>query len=221
MATYLITGTNRGIGYEYCRQLQARGEVVVAACRKPSQQLEGLGVRIEAGVEITSDGSIARLKQRLRSLPIDVLIHNAGILESTTLKNFDPESVRRQFEVNTIGPLRVTNALMDHLLPGAKVILMTSRMGSIDDNSSGGSYGYRMSKVALCMAGKSLAIDLKSQGIAVALLHPGLVRTRMTGFTDQGITPEESVDGLLARIDNLNLENSGTFWHANGEILPW
>ena len=110
---------------------------------------------------------------------------------------------------------------MDHLLPGAKVILMTSRMGSIDDNSSGGSYGYRMSKVALCMAGKSLAIDLKSQGIAVALLHPGLVRTRMTGFTDQGITPEESVDGLLARIDNLNLENSGTFWHANGESLPW
>ena len=83
MATYLITGTNRGIGYEYCRQLQARGDVVVAACRKPSQQLEGLGVRIEAGVEITSDGSIARLKQRLRSLPIDVLIHNAGILEST------------------------------------------------------------------------------------------------------------------------------------------
>ena len=221
MATYLITGTNRGIGYEYCRQLHARGDVVVAACRKPSQQLEGLGVRIEAGVEITSDGSIARLKQRLRSLPIDVLIHNAGILESTNLKDFDPESVRRQFEVNAIGPLRVTHALMDHLLPGAKVILMTSRMGSIDDNSSGGSYGYRMSKVALCMAGKSLAIDLKSQGIAVALLHPGLVRTRMTGFTDQGITPEESVDGLLARIDNLNLENSGTFWHANGKILPW
>ena len=140
---------------------------------------------------------------------------------STTLKDFDPESLRRQFEVNAIGPLRVTHALMDHLLPGAKVILMTSRMGSIDDNSSGGSYGYRMSKVALCMAGKSLAIDLKSQGIAVALLHPGLVRTRMTGFTAQGVTPEESVDGLLARIDNLNLENSGTFWHANGEILPW
>jgi NAD(P)-dependent dehydrogenase (short-subunit alcohol dehydrogenase family) len=98
---------------------------------------------------------------------------------------------------------------------------MTSRMGSIADNTSGGSYGYRMSKVALSMAGKSLAHDLRPQGIAVAILHPGLVQTRMTGFTKGGITPAESVAGLLARIDALTLETSGTFWHANGEVLPW
>ena len=94
-------------------------------------------------------------------------------------------------------------------------------MGSIEDNTSGGSYGYRMSKVSLCMAGKSLAVDLKPKGISVAILHPGLVSTRMTGFTSNGIQPKESVKGLIQRIDELTLENTGTFWHSNGEILPW
>ncbi|MCT4363988.1 MAG: SDR family NAD(P)-dependent oxidoreductase, partial [Synechococcaceae cyanobacterium MAG-AL1] len=133
----------------------------------------------------------------------------------------DAGSLRRQFEVNAIAPLELTSALLGQLHPGAKVILMTSRMGSIDDNTSGGSYGYRMSKVALCMAGKSMAIDLKPRGIAVALLHPGLVSTRMTGFSEQGITAEQAVTGLLARIDALSLETSGSFWHANGQLLPW
>ncbi|MEO1185360.1 MAG: SDR family NAD(P)-dependent oxidoreductase, partial [Cyanobacteria bacterium J06636_27] len=123
------------------------------------------------------------------------------------------------FEVNAVGPLRLTKALLNNLKSGSKIIMMTSRMGSIDDNTSGGSYGYRMSKVALSMAGKSLSEDLKSKNIPVAILHPGLVQTRMTGFS--GITTEESVKGLLARIDKLNMENTGTFWHSNGEILPW
>ncbi|MEM8603096.1 MAG: SDR family NAD(P)-dependent oxidoreductase, partial [Cyanobacteria bacterium P01_H01_bin.121] len=108
-----------------------------------------------------------------------------------------------------------------NLHAGSKLVLMTSRMGSIADNTSGSSYGYRMSKVALSMAGKSLAHDLKPKGIAVAILHPGLVQTGMTNFTTQGITPTESVNNLLQRIDELTLENTGTFWHANGEILPW
>ena len=104
---------------------------------------------------------------------------------------------------------------------GSKLVLMTSRMGSIEDNSSGGSYGYRMSKVALNIAGKSLAVDLQSRGIAVAILHPGLVKTRMVRYNPNGISPAESVKGLLARIDELNLKNSGGFWHANGSVLPW
>ena len=99
--------------------------------------------------------------------------------------------------------------------------MMTSRMGSIGDNTSGSSYGYRMSKVALSMAGKSLSHDLKPRGIPVAILHPGLVQTRMTNFTASGITPEVSVRGLLMRIDELTLDNTGTFWHSNGEVLPW
>ncbi|MBD2548685.1 SDR family oxidoreductase [Microcystis elabens FACHB-917] len=221
MATVLITGTNRGIGLEYCRQLQARGDTVIAVCRTPSPELEALGVRIEAGIDLTDEVAIASLVERLGGLILDGLILNAGILERTSLDDLDAESLRRQFEVNAIAPLRLTRALLGHLPVGAKVVLMTSRMGSIDDNGSGGSYGYRMSKVALNMAGRSLAIDLRPQGIAVAILHPGLVRTRMTGFSDQGITPEESVRGLLARIDALTLETTGTFWHANGQVLPW
>jgi NAD(P)-dependent dehydrogenase (short-subunit alcohol dehydrogenase family) len=221
MATVLITGANRGIGLEYCRQLQARGDTVVAVCRTPSPELEGLGVRIEAGVDLTEAAAIADLVGRLGSLALDGLILNAGLLERTTLADLDVDSLRRQFEVNAIAPLRLTRALLGQLPSGAKVILMTSRMGSIDDNCSGGAYGYRMSKVALNMAGKSLAIDLRPRGIAVALLHPGLVRTRMTGFSDQGISTEDSVHGLLARIDALTLETSGSFWHANGQVLPW
>ncbi|WP_094553828.1 SDR family oxidoreductase [Synechococcus sp. 1G10] len=221
MATVLITGANRGIGFEYCKQLASRGDSVVAVCRHPSPDLEDLGVRIEAGVDVTDEESITALVERLQDLPIDVLINNAGILERTTLEDLNVESLRRQFEVNAIAPLRFTRAFLGQLQPGSKVIMMTSRMGSIEDNSSGNSYGYRMSKVALCMAGKSLSIDLKPREVAVGILHPGMVSTGMTGFTSQGIAPEQSVRGLLDRIDELTLENSGTFWHANGEVLPW
>ena len=221
MKTFLVTGSNRGIGLEYCRQLQARGEQVIATCRQPSAELEALGVRIESGVDLTAEESIVNLVARLDGIPLDGLVHNAGILESTSLDALDPASVRRQFEVNALAPLRLTQALLGQLHPGSKLILMTSRMGSIDDNSSGGSYGYRMSKVALNMAGRSLAIDMRPRGIAVAILHPGLVRTRMVNFNAQGISPEQAVQGLLQRIDALTLETSGTFWHANGEVLPW
>ena len=221
MATYLVTGTNRGIGYEYCRQLQARGDRVIAVCRSASEELKQLGVRVEEKIDITSDASVTDLRDRLGDTAIDGLINNAGIVKRVTLEDLDFESIREQFEVNALGALRVTHALLPNLKADSKIVLMTSRMGSIADNTSGSSYGYRMSKVALSMAGKSLAHDLKPRGIAVAILHPGLVQTRMTNFTSGGITPEESVKGLLARIDQLTLENTGTFWHANGEVLPW
>jgi NAD(P)-dependent dehydrogenase (short-subunit alcohol dehydrogenase family) len=219
MATYLITGANRGIGQEYCRQLQARGDRAIAVCREPSAELTALGLRVIDGIDVTQDADVARLQSELRGVAIDVLVNNAAIIEGVSLANLDFDSIRRQFEVNALGPLRVTKALLGNLAAGAKVVLMTSRMGSIDDNTSGGSYGYRMSKVALCMAGKSLSHDLKPQGISVAILHPGLVQTRMTGFS--GITTETAVAGLLARIDGLTLGNTGTFWHSNGEVLPW
>ncbi|MBD2075101.1 SDR family oxidoreductase [Phormidium sp. FACHB-592] len=221
MATYLVTGANRGIGYEYCRQLQARGETVIAVCRTASEELKQLGVQVEEGIDIASDASVAALRTRLGATAIDGLINNAGIAKRVTLEDLDFDSIREQFEVNALGPLRVTQALLPLLNTGSKLVLMTSRMGSIADNTSGSSYGYRMSKVALSMAGKSLAHDLKPRGIAVAILHPGLVQTQMTNFTAGGITPEASVKELLQRIDELTLENSGTFWHANGEVLPW
>lgn len=219
MATYLVTGANRGIGLEFCRQLTERGETAIAVCRKTSEALDSLGIRVETGIDVTSDDSVADLASRLKNTPLDVLINNAGILRKNTLPQLDFDAIREQFEVNALGALRVTQALLPNLGTGAKVAIMTSRMGSIEDNTSGNSYGYRMSKVAVSMAGKSLSIDLKPRQIAVAILHPGMVSTDMTGHN--GIPPQEAVQGLLACIDQLNLENSGTFWHAKGEVLPW
>ncbi|MEQ8972899.1 MAG: SDR family oxidoreductase [Coleofasciculus sp. C1-SOL-03] len=219
MATYLVTGANRGIGLEFCRQLTERGDTAIAVCRHTSEALDSLGIRVETGIDITSDDSVADLASRLKDTPLDVLINNAGILRKNTLPQLDFDAIREQFEVNALGALRVTQALLPHLGKGAKVAIMTSRMGSIEDNTSGNSYGYRMSKVAVSMAGKSLSIDLKPRQIAVAILHPGMVSTDMTAH--HGIPPQEAVQGLLARIDQLNLENSGTFWHAKGEVLPW
>ncbi|QNJ02885.1 SDR family oxidoreductase [Synechococcus sp. PROS-U-1] len=221
MATFLVTGANRGIGLEYCRQLKARGDDVVAVCRQRSDELVSLGARVESGLELSDSQSIDDLVNRLAGLSLDGVILNAGILQSMGFSDLDPNGIRRQFEVNALAPLLLARALVNQMPHGAKLVLMTSRMGSIDDNTSGGSYGYRMSKVALNMAGKSLAIDLEPQGIAVAILHPGLVRTRMIQFNPSGIDPELAVEGLLARIDALTMDNSGSFWHANGEPLPW
>jgi len=221
LSTYLITGANRGIGLELVRQLKERGEDVIATCRTPSSQLNSLSVRVETDVEITSGESVLKLRENLKDTKIDVLVQNAGIAEFNSLSNLDPQSILNQFEVNALSPLCFVQSMINNLSESAKIALISSRMGSIEDNTSGGSYGYRMSKVALCMAGKSLSVDLKSKDISVAILHPGLVSTRMTGFTTNGIQPEESVKGLIQRIDELTINNSGTFWHSNGEILPW
>ena len=221
LSTYLITGANRGIGLELVRQLNDRGEDVIATCRSTSSELNSLSVRVESGIDITSGDSVVKLRENLKDIKVDVLIQNAGIAEFNSLSNLDPQSIVHQFEVNALSPLCCVQTMLSHLSKSAKIALISSRMGSIEDNSSGGSYGYRMSKVALCMAGKSLSVDLKPRGISVAILHPGLVSTRMTGFTSNGIQPKESVKGLIQRIDELTLENTGTFWHANGEILPW
>jgi len=194
---------------------------VIATCRSSSQELDDLGVRVESGIDVTSENSILNLKNNLSGIKIDVLIQNAGIAESSSLESLDTESLRRQFEVNALAPLSFTRTFLNNMRNGSKVILITSRMGSIEDNTSGGYYGYRMSKAALCMAGKSLSIDLKPHGISVVLLHPGLVCTRMTGFTPHGIAPEESVNGLIQRMDSLTIESSGSFLHSNGESLPW
>ena len=221
MATFLITGANRGIGLELVKQLKNRGESVIATCRSTSTELNALSVRVEAGIDITSGESVIKLRDSLKDTKIDVLIQNAGIAEFNSLSNLDPQSIVDQFKVNALSPLCFVQTMLNHLSKSAKIALISSRMGSIEDNSSGGSYGYRMSKVALCMAGKSLAVDLKPKDISVAILHPGLVSTRMTGFTANGIHPKESVKGLIERIDELTLDNTGTFWHSNGEILPW
>jgi NAD(P)-dependent dehydrogenase (short-subunit alcohol dehydrogenase family) len=169
---------------------------------------------------VTSDKSLNLLAEKLKGRALDVLINNAGLLASESLSNLDFASIQRQIEVNAYGPLRVTHKLSSLLKRGSKVALITSRMGSIGDNTSGGMYGYRMSKAALNAAGKSLAHDLSPLGVAVAILHPGYVKTEMTGHHGS-VAPDAAAADLLERIDELSLDNTGTFWHADGSVLPW
>ena len=220
MASTLIIGANRGIGLALATQLHARGDDVIATCRTPSEALSGLGVRVEPGVDVTSDEAVGQLVERLGDARVSLLIHNAGLLTVESLGDMDLGRVSRQLEVNAVAPLRVVHALLPRLEDGGKVALLTSRMGSLADNSSGGAYGYRMSKAALNAAGVSLGHDLRPRGIAVALLHPGWVRTDMTSHRGN-VSADESARQLIARIDELTLEGSGRFVHASGEALPW
>ena len=219
MKTALITGANRGIGLEIAKQLQNKNYKVIAACRKSSQELDKLNVQVETGFDVADEISVKQLADKLKHIKIDLLINNAGILSSMDLDSLDYDAMRQQFEVNTLGPLRVSESFIPNLSKGSKIAIVTSRMGSITDGS-GGQYGYRISKTAVNMVGSCLARDLKSKGIAVALLHPGYVRTGMTG--NQGfINTQESAKGLIQQIEQLNLENTGGFWHVDGTILPW
>lgn len=223
MPTALITGANRGIGLELCTELKARGYEVIATCRSSSTGLDALDVRVIAGVDVTDWDSLLRLGAALEGGGIDLLVCNAGILvrdELEALDGADTSALEDQFRVNAIGTLLTVQALRANLRDGAKVALITSRMGSITDNDSGGYYGYRMSKAALNAAGVSLAHDLRDAGITVVLLHPGWVATDMGG----GRAPEQPADSarrLADRIEAVGPADSGSFLHAEGQRLPW
>jgi NAD(P)-dependent dehydrogenase (short-subunit alcohol dehydrogenase family) len=223
MSTALITGAAGGIGRELARQLAERGTTVIATCRKSSADLADLPVRVEEGIDISTDEGCAALAARLVGVPLDLVIHNAGVLTGESIGSLDADAaarIRRQFEVNALAPLHLTALLAPQLARGAKLVLITSRMGSIADNTSGGYYGYRMSKAALNAAGRSLAIDLAPRGVVVAMLHPGFVQTPMTGGRGD-VDASTAASNLLARIDELTLATSGSFLHANGSPLPW
>jgi NAD(P)-dependent dehydrogenase (short-subunit alcohol dehydrogenase family) len=220
MARIVITGANRGIGLALARAYIERGDAVVAAVRATSEAIDALGAEVHEGVDVSNEASVQHFANSLAEGSVDVLINNAGIQSSETLDDLNFERIRRQMEVNTYGPLRVTRALVPRLSEGSKVVIVTSRSGSIGDNGSGGTYGYRMSKAAVNMAGVDLAIDLEPKGIAVLLLHPGMVRTDMGG----GPSAVEAVDAaarMVARIDELSVRTTGKFLHAEGYELPW
>ncbi|WP_444998160.1 SDR family oxidoreductase [Aliikangiella sp. IMCC44359] len=219
-STVLITGANRGIGLALCREYSSLGYQVIAICRNSSAELDSLSVEVIDSIDVSLEKGALQLKDKVANRAIDILINNAGILRSSSLSNLNFEDILEQFKVNAVAPLRVVEALSSNVTSGGKIAMITSRMGSIADNSSGSSYGYRMSKCALNAAGKSLAIDLIPRGIAVALLHPGYVSTEMVNWGGE-ISPDLSAQRLIKRIDELDLQNSGTFWHANGEVLPW
>ena len=216
----VVTGANKGIGLNFCKQYLAKGYRVTAVVRTPSEELQALDVKIISDIDVSNADDVATLANYLHGDKIDILVNNAGIFHNETLADMDFAAIEKQISVNSIAPIRITHALQQSLGIDAKVAMITSRMGSIADNSSGGYIGYRMSKAALNAASVSLAHELKDKKIAVGLFHPGFVQTQMVNFAGD-ISPETAAERLIKRIDELNLSNTGGFWHSNGETLPW
>ena len=229
MAAKLIVGADRGIGRSIAIQLHERGDDVIAACLGDGSDLAEAGIAVQPQVDVTSDAAVAAMADRLRGRGVTLgwLLHVAGVLALDELETVDFDEVRREFEINGIGPLRVAKALTPLLGDGAKVGIVTSRVGSLTDNASGGMYAYRISKAAANMAGLNLSHDLGRRGIAVLMLHPGMVATDLTKdlggdyATAQYITPDQAARGLIANMDGLSLDTAGRFQHSNGEYLPW
>ncbi|MGE6756377.1 SDR family oxidoreductase [Corallococcus sp. AB049A] len=227
---YVITGASRGIGFEFVQQLLRRGETVDAGVRAPelARRLEPL--LLEAGsrlrihpLDVTRPESVQAFAERICREPVDVLINNAGVAgQWSGLHELDYEDLARTIEVNALGPLRITSALLPALRHGTgrKVAHVTSRMGSLSSNTEGGAYAYRMSKAALNMGVRSMSNDLRREGLACVLLHPGWVQTDMGG-QDAPLPPEESVRGMLRVIDSISLEHSGRFFDYEGAEVPW
>ncbi|MFO0657770.1 MAG: SDR family oxidoreductase [Polyangia bacterium] len=219
IGTVLVTGASRGIGLDFVRAWLERGAHVIAGCRNPTSAsalgtlMSEYGERLRVmQLDVVDERSVETMAGAIGNQPIDLLINNAGILQVETLENMDFASILDQFKVNALGALHVTRSLLSNLRDGAKIINITSRMGSLDDNTSGGYYGYRMSKAALNMATRSLAVDLKNRGIIVVAMHPGMVQTDLTrGFGM--LTAAESVAGMNQVIDKLTIEQSGLFLH--------
>lgn len=216
-----VVGSNRGIGLALVEELAKRGDEVFAFCRQSSKELESAGAsKVFENFEVTDQTKMETILKDSGISNINQFYHVSGIMRSTTLENFDLEAIQEQFLVNSVAPILTAKSFLPFLAGTAKLGLVTSRMGSIADNSSGGAYGYRMSKSALNAAGKSLSEDLKEKAKAVFLLHPGYVRTDMTGGNGL-IDTKESALGLLKIMDSKSLDETGTFWHTNGEMLPW
>lgn len=223
-ATVLITGANRGIGLEYARQFEARGYRVIGTARNPDEatELKQVSDRVEA-LDVTDAASVAALAERLKGVPIDILINNAGILDRTdmSIDKVDFSMMERTFAVNTFGPLRVVQALLPNLRAGERKLIanMSSQMGSIA-NSSGGTYAYRASKTALNQINRGLSIELGKEGFICVVLHPGWVATDMGGASAT-YTPAQSVTGLIEVIEGLDATDNGRFYDLKGAELPW
>ncbi|MCS6913825.1 MAG: SDR family oxidoreductase [Myxococcota bacterium] len=226
----VVTGTSRGIGLEFVRQYLARGDTVEAAARNPAQapallalqQAHPETLRVHS-CDVADDASVAAFARALGDDPVDVLINNAGVLGGArALTELDPADLLRSYSVNAVGPVRVTRALLPLVLrsPVRKVVGISSGLGSIADNTSGGYYGYRMSKAALNMFARSLAVDFRDQGLISVVINPGWVQTDMGG--PSAPTPvAESVGLMIALIDRLTQQDSGCFLHFRGSVFPW
>ena len=223
--TVVITGANRGIGYAMAKICQQRGDTVYAPCRQSSLELDALGVNVVEKIDVATQEGLDTAVQALSGITIDLLINNAGILRDEQLDNLNQDTIVEQFNVNALAPLFLSHALLGNLSTGSKIALITSRMGSVTDNTSGGRYGYRMSKAALNIAAVSLARDLEPENIAIGIYHHGYVQTEMVNnngnLTNGDMSAHVAAMRLIDLMDNLTMTESGVFKHSNGETLPW
>jgi NAD(P)-dependent dehydrogenase (short-subunit alcohol dehydrogenase family) len=219
MPTVLITGANRGLGLEFARQYAADGWNVVATARESSSELDGLGVRVET-LDMSDFEGVASFGRRLDAL--DLLIANAGTYGPNDAA--DADDAREwldTFAVNTVAPFLLAKAVLPLVEQArGKLIAISSKMGSIDDNRSGGYLAYRSSKTALNSAWRTLALEVRRRDVVAAVLHPGWVKTRMGG-SSAPLDPEDSIGGMRRVIERLSLDDSGGFYGYDGATIPW
>jgi NAD(P)-dependent dehydrogenase (short-subunit alcohol dehydrogenase family) len=220
MPQVLITGANRGIGLEFARQYSEDGWDVIAATRQSSPELERLDIRVET-LELTDLQSVASFGERIRG-QLDLLIANAGVMQPAEARTAeDARAWSEMLTVNSIAPYLLARTCLDRLAEAkGKAIAITSGMGSISDNSSGGYVPYRSSKAALNMAWRSLALDTRRLGIICVLLNPGWVKTRMGG-SGARMTTHDSVAGMRRTIEKIGPSQSGGFFNHDGRPYPW
>jgi NAD(P)-dependent dehydrogenase (short-subunit alcohol dehydrogenase family) len=214
----VLTGGNRGIGLALTQRFLEEGYEVTVLCRQSSPELSQGPAKVIEGIDVTNQESLQKAAQEVGDC--DILISNAGVLIGDSFETLNFEDLQTQIEVNTYGPLKLVKAFEKNLKKGAKIGIITSRMGSISDNTSGGQYGYRLSKAGANALSKSLAEDFRDRGVTVLILHPGYVKTEMTGGRGL-IDTRESAQGLYKILKEKTHEQTGTFWHTNGEELPW
>ena len=223
-ATVLITGANRGLGLEFARQYAANGWNVIGTARNPGKanELNALSVEV-VQLDVANPASVEALAESLAGRPIDLLINNAGIFPRVSrIEEINFDGYSRTIAVNALGPIRVTRALLANLRLGKSktIVNVTSRLGSIALNDSGGFYGYRESKAALNMFTKTLAVELDPEGFTCLTIHPGWVKTDMGG-ENANLTPQESISGMRDVIQKLGPADTGTYWSYSGEKVPW
>ncbi|MES2502687.1 MAG: SDR family oxidoreductase [Pseudomonadota bacterium] len=224
----LITGTNRGLGFEFAKQYAADGWSVLACCRNPesAHELQLLAKKHNnlqiLALDVGDFKQIDALALQLKNQPIDVLINNAGVYPESAFGDTNYDEWAQAFKINAMASLKMAEAFVQHVAKSQlkKIATLSSKMGSIDDNGSGESYIYRSSKTAVNMVMKSLSIDLKPYGISFVTLHPGWVQTDMGGPNGL-INAQTSVTGMRAVIENLNLENTGQFIAFDGKCIAW
>ncbi|KAF2460429.1 hypothetical protein BDY21DRAFT_164696 [Lineolata rhizophorae] len=228
MPTAVVTGANSGIGHEFARVLVESGYNVIATDKDTSGTIQSLSCEV-VGLDVASPDSIREFKKHMADQPIDLLLNIAGVMsprERDTLETVDSSVLSRTFSINTFGPLLLTQALLPNVLKSKQPRLgfMSSRVGSIADNSTGGSYAYRASKAALNSVCKSLAVELQHKGVIVVVMHPGYTKTGIDPAVHnmaEAVEPREAASKLWDVLMSKGISETGKFWHREGYELPW